>query len=127
MTPFFRQSLTRALCAAAWGLPGALWWATPMVADSRDPSWKMSLPGRGGICGNAARENALRRSFSIRFAMARGEYADSLLSIAHNPLKLAEHRDWARVRLAELKDPRAPRRPDASLPAFELPPLIISP
>lgn len=127
MTPFFRQSLTRALCAAAWGVPGALWWATPMVAESHDLSWMIALPQYGFICGNVGRDTGFHRSHALRSAVARGEYADSLLSIASNPVWEADSREWARERLAAMGDPRAPRRPDAPLPAIELPPLIISP
>lgn len=128
MTPFFRQSLTRALCAAAWCVPGALWWATPMVgAQSTDHSWTVSLPGRGFICGNAFRDTGFRRALALKSAVARGEYADSLFSIAINPRMEVDSREQARQRLAAMGDPRAPRRRPSSQPVFDLPPLIVSP
>jgi len=58
-------------------------------------------------------------------AIARGEYADSLVSIAGNPRRDAKSRERARAMLRESGDPRALRDPAAR--PLQLPPLVVRP
>ena len=129
MTRFMKESLTRALCAALWCIPGGLWSAaTTMAAEPGDDSWVVALPNNGLRCGTRdPLAYELRRSMAISVAYATGEYTDSLLSIAANPRMSHESRERARDLLAATRQPRALRYLATHPPAHELPPLIVHP
>lgn len=129
MTRLMKESLTRALCAALWCVPGGLWLAAPVLAaEPADESWIVALPGQGLICGmRGPLGYELRHSLALSAAFARGEYTDSLLSIAGNPRKSAESRRRARRLLARTGQPRALRYLAAHPPAHELPPIVVHP
>lgn len=129
MTRFTKESLTRALCAALWCIPGGLWWtATAVAREPGNDSWVVALPNDGFRCG--ARDPLayeLRRGLAMSAAYATGEYTDSLLSIAANPRMSDESRGRARDLLAATRQPRALRYLAAHSPAYELPPLVVHP
>ncbi|HEX8211311.1 MAG TPA: hypothetical protein VF584_14145 [Longimicrobium sp.] len=128
MTRFMKESLTRALCAAFWCIPGGLWLAAPAVAGELNDSWVIALPHDGFICGN--REPLayeLRRSLAMSAAFESGEYTDSLVSRAGNPGMSAKSRRRARELLAATGQPRALRYLAAHPPPHELPPIVVHP
>ena len=128
MTRFMKESLTRALCAALWCIPGGLWLAAPAVAGELDDSWVIALPNDGLICGNRdPLAYELRRSLALSAAFESGEYTDSLVSIAANPRRSAKSRSRARELLATTGQPRALRYLAVYPPPHELPPMVVHP
>ena len=128
MTPFVKASFTRALCAAVWCVPGALWWTSPAWAGVAPTNelWVFDLPKGGFRCGTRSSVGVeLARSWSMNVAIASGEYADSLASITRNPQIDAASRERASTLLRGLGDPRALRHPAAQ--PLQLPPLVVRP
>jgi hypothetical protein len=129
MTRFMKESLTRALCAAMWCLPCALWRADLAIArEPQDDSWVVALPNDGFRCGTGEPLlYELRRARAFYAAFASGEYTDSLVSIASNPRLSSESRGRARELLSATRQPRALRYLATHPPAHALPPLVVHP
>ena len=124
MTPFFKQSLTRALCAAAWGLPGALLWAAPLLASvvpvRPDPEM---LIGTESICPPRPTVAGTVRS---HMWLSTPAGTDSLITLADRSGS-PDVRAVARRLLSYTRGERGRRWLAENPPIIELPPLVISP
>jgi hypothetical protein len=107
-----RDSLVRALCAAAWCLPGALWWAAPVLGAAA-PLHGVPFPDprtTGGlVCGNTTGGEMLRGA--VRWQVARGNPAlvDSLVRMAERAERGGVQEEVARHALRLTGQPRALR------------------
>ena len=127
MTRFMKESLTRALCAAAWCAPGAAWWVAPVFAAAAplDGLPYASPPPPGTfLCAQASAVERFRGNLAWHLARQHPELTDTLIVIAENePAK----RDWARETLEHTRQPRALRYLATHPPAHELAPLVVHP
>lgn len=127
MTRFMKESLTRALCAAAWCAPGAAWWMAPVLAAAtplRTIPYVSPAPPGTLLCGNSDAIFTFGRNLAWHMARQRPELANSLIAIAETD---PARRDWARETLGHTRQPRALRYLAAHPPAYELPPLVVHP
>jgi len=127
MTRFMEESLTRALCAAAWCVPGAAWWMAPVFAAATPlgtiPS--VSPPPPGWLtCASGEPSVRFRGNLAWHMARQRPELVDTLIVIAENE---PAQRRWARLTLEHTRQPRALRYLATHPPAHELPPLVVHP
>jgi hypothetical protein len=127
MTRFMKESLTRALCAAAWCAPGAAWWMAPVLAAATPlgPIPSVSPPPPGEVLC-ASGDASLRFAGNLAWHMARQrpELVDTLIAIAETE---PAQRRWARETLEHTRQPRALRYLAAHRPAHELPRIVVHP
>ncbi len=127
MTRFMKESLTRALCAAAWCAPGAAWWMAPIFAMATPLAGVPSVspaPPDMLVCRQGSALNWFRGNLAWHVARQRPELVDTLIVIAETE---PARRDWARETLEHTRQPRALRYLAAHPPPHELPPIVVHP